>query len=387
MIRSWKIGLSKLILEKVLEKFQISKKDTRWSQLEATAKSILLNLRENFVLNRENLPDDKLKKIADNFVKTGRIRIYIDDLDRGWQAKQRDIFEVSALLNAVRDLSSDDKNLQFCIGLRTDVYFLVRTSDESTDKIETNVIRLTWENHEIFVVFAKRVATHFEYEVTDKMLINIDQKKLSEYFAPIIDLRFKYKGHWENAPIHKVLLSLTRKRPRDLVKLLSGAAKEAFRNDSEIIRNEDLKNTFENYSNERIQDLVLEFRSELPEVEKLLYGMRPQSRKGLQRGQFLFTNDALIRKIRSIMQGVHFQFTSGRPVSPKSLAEFLYKIDFIIARGEDTESRPFWKTFDQNRMLQSQFVDFGFKWEVHPAYRWALQPASVQRILEELEGS
>lgn len=384
-IRAWRVGLSKIILSKIIEKFSLTKENTVWSNIESSAKSIILHVSRNLSKNYENLNTEELQLIAEKFLKDSRIRVFIDDLDRGWEAKKGDIADISALLNAVRDLCSDDRRLQFCIGLRTDVYYLVRTSDESTDKIETNIINLTWSNHDIFVVFAKRAATYFGHEVTDKMLLNMSQGQLSNYFSDIIDLRFKYKGVWENAPIHKVLLSLIRRRPRDLVKLLTGAAKEANRAESEVITNENLKDTFENYSNERIQDLCLEFRSELPDMEKLLYGMRPKSRKGSQRGQFLFTNDAIIKKIKNIAQGVNFSFTNGRPVTAKALAEFMFKIDFLIARGIDDSERPFWKTFDQNRMLQSQFVDFGFDWEVHPAYRWALQPASVLKIIEDLE--
>ena len=58
--------------------------------------------------------------------------------------KFSDIEIISALLNAVRDISSEEKNIMFRISLRSDVYFFVRTSDESTDKISGNVIWLSW---------------------------------------------------------------------------------------------------------------------------------------------------------------------------------------------------------------------------------------------------
>jgi hypothetical protein len=57
---------------------------------------------------------------------------------------------------------------------------------------------------------------------------------------PIIEPRFKGIGKWQNAPIERVLLSLTRRRPRDLIKLFYGGAKEAFRHDHNKITTEDL---------------------------------------------------------------------------------------------------------------------------------------------------
>jgi hypothetical protein len=66
------------------------------------------------------------------------------------------------------------------------------------------------------------------------------------------------------------------------------------------------------------------------------------------------------------------------------LAAFLYKINFLTARKElpDLIER---KYFEESRYLQSRFVDFGFDWEVHPAYRWALQPEDQKSIFIDLK--
>ena len=84
-----------------------------------------------------------VNKIVETFKKENIIHIYLDDLDRGWEARRQDILKISALLNAIRDICGSEKTLQFRLGLRSDVYFLVRTSDESTDKIERNIIWMT----------------------------------------------------------------------------------------------------------------------------------------------------------------------------------------------------------------------------------------------------
>ena len=42
------------------------------------------------------------------------------------------------------------------------------------------------------------------------------------------------------------------------------------------------------------------------------------------------------------------------------------------------------KYFEENRYLSSQFADFGFDWEIHPAYRWALQPENISDIFRTL---
>ena len=272
----------------------------------------------------------------------------------------------------------------FRIGLRSDVYYLVRTSDESTDKIERNVIWLSWTNHDILAVMARRIETFFGVDRDQSQLTKLTQFDMSQnILSKVITPFFQGRGHWSNRPIHNVLLSLTRKRPRDLVKLMHGAARTAYLSNHEIISSKDLESTFESYSSERLQDIINEFRSELPNIEQLLFGMRPTKKGRRTSENFLYATDQLIMKIKDIMSHSNLAFTNEKHVSPNTLIQFLYKIDFIIAR-KDLDGRIDRKYFDQNRFLASEFADFGYDWEIHPAYRWALQPQNVFEILDQI---
>lgn len=207
--------------------------------------------------------------IVDNFIKTGIVHVYIDDIDRGWSASKSDIMNISALLGAMRDIAGSDgeRRVRFRIGLRSDVYYLVRTSDESTDKIETSVVWLSWSNHEVLLIMAKRIESYFGIEHNQSALLKMDQPSITRnILSKVIEPKFLGAGHWSNAPIHTVLLSLTRQRPRDLVKLMHGAAKYAQAANHDIITSNDLERAFPAYSNERLQDIINEFRSELPEI-------------------------------------------------------------------------------------------------------------------------
>ncbi|MBW4500340.1 MAG: hypothetical protein KME57_12465 [Scytonema hyalinum WJT4-NPBG1] len=58
---------------------------------------------------------------------------------------------------------------------------------------------------------------------------------------------------------------------------------------------------------------------------------------------------------------------------------------FLTARKESPNGGILRKYFEENRYLKSKFVDFGFDWEIHPAYRWALQPDTIEDIFRNLE--
>jgi hypothetical protein len=179
-------------------------------------------------------------------------------------------------------------------------------------------------------------------------------------------------------------MSLIRKRPRDLVKLCTLAARKAReRRDSHILT-EDFQDIFEEYSQGRIQDTINEFRSELPEIERLILNMKPSRRERTTREGYVYRTDELLKKIQTVTERGAFRFANRGEASNKNLAAFLYKINFLTARKEtrDGIDRKF---FEENRYLTCNFADFGYDWEVHPAYRWALQPDDPRSIWKELE--
>lgn len=385
-IAGFKKLLTRSIYRKALDSLGVKDAGAVKVSLANTGKQLLSAIVEKTINSIGADFDESSAGLRKSLMSSREIRVYIDDIDRGWTASRDDISNISALINAARDLTNEDSGLKLRIGLRSDAYFLYRTSDESTDKIESNVIRLNWDRHDVLTVIALRVASYLKSATDLRTLPDRHQREIARELHPIIDERFTVgKGHWDGAPIHTVLLSLNRNRPRDLIKLLTEAGKEAYRRNNDKIKSKDLEAVFANYSHGRITDLCLEFKSELPQIDKLMYNMGPSARVQDKSKRWRYTNDELVKKIRNIRQSHQFVFQNGMPVTEKTLAEFLYKIDFLIARDTGPDGDPRWTHFDQNRMLQSQFVDFGYSWEVHPAYRWALQPKSTHEILESIE--
>jgi hypothetical protein len=74
------------------------------------------------------------------------------------------------------------------------------------------------------------------------------------------------------------------------------------------------------------------------------------------------------------MQNGDFVFSDGHTATAKELLTFLYKINFIVARKDLRDGFIDRKYFEDNNYLSSECVEFGYEWEVHPAFRWALYP-------------
>jgi len=361
-IRDWKDGISEIVTRKVIA--SLIKDQTEKVPFIARNVRSIVDFVKSFISPAAGQFTDDL--LVDEFLKTGKVSVYIDDLDRGWEGKGKDVSRISALLNAIRDISSENRSIYFRVSLRSDVYYLVRTSDESTDKIEGSVIWHSWTNHEIFVLLVKRIESFFGRDINEQELLKQRQPLLAHYLQPVFEEKFTGRGHWENAPIYRVLMSLVRKRPRDLVKLCTLAGKNARVTQSNFIHTQNLESVFAEYSQGRLQDTINEFRSELPQIERLLLGMKPSKRGKQTKEGYVYSTDTLIKKLKNIQEQGEFSFSNGKKADSKQLAAFLYKINFITARKESGEEIQR-KYFEENRYLSSEFADFGFDWEVHPA--------------------
>ncbi len=383
-IKQWKYGLTKIIGEKVLTEFGIFEDDLK-NQLSKFGIKLITFFAETISSVGKKINLQPSEKIAvDNFLRTKKVVVYIDDLDRGWQGKKDDVSRISALLNAVRDLANDNPGLIFKIALRTDVYYLVRTSDESTDKIEGTVIWFNWTNQEILVMLIKRILSFFNESFDENILLKTPQKHLAHYMHRIFEEKFEGSGKWENVQMYRVLMSMIRKRPRDLVKLCSQAAHEAQKDNSKKICTRHLISIFEEYSQGRIQDTINEYKSELPNIEKLIFGMKPTKKEKIASDAYVFTTQDLHLKLNKLISSSVLKFANNKPTNAKELANFLYKINFLTARKILDTGEIQRKYFEESRYLSSSMVDFGYDWEIHPAFRWALQPDDINTIFHTM---
>ena len=120
-IRQWKYGLTKIIGSKALSELGLYD-DTLKNKLNLFGVKLISFITDTIKLGKVDINIDPAKKaLIDNFIKTKKIIVFIDDLDRGWQGKKEDIIRVSALLNAIRDFASENSGLSFKVSLKTNL--------------------------------------------------------------------------------------------------------------------------------------------------------------------------------------------------------------------------------------------------------------------------
>jgi hypothetical protein len=383
-IKKWKYGLTSIITEKVLQEFGVNDPSYKGKIIQYGMKviNLIADTAKPFLKSKVDWTSGQ-KALVENFMNSKKIIVYLDDLDRGWQNRKEGIIMISALLNSIRDLSYQNPGLLFKVSLRSDVYAAIRLEDESSDKISGNVIWQAYSLHEIYVMVIMRVLTFFGKSFDEKNLMNTEQRYLSHNLESIMSTTFNGNGLWEKAPIHQVILSLIRKRPRDIVKLCSLAARKAHADNSNIINSIHFESIFEEYSQGVIHDTIVEFKSELSDIERLIFGMKPNKKTSKTADSFVYTTSELKSKIQNIIEQGQFKFANNKTASPQELIQFLYKINFLTARKVLEDGTIQRKYFEENNYLSARYVDFGYDWEVHLAYRWALQPDTLDNLLSK----
>lgn len=315
-------------------------------------------------------------RILERLLNERKIRIYIDDLDRGWNAKREDIKRLSALINAIGDLTTDIKGLQIRIALRTDVYTLIRESDESTDKFESSLLSCSWTNAEVLITLVKRINTYLWEKYDEEELSNMKRYDPTEFLNPIFEERLTGTSYFRNSPIHKIIMLVVRRRPRDMVKLCISAAQKALDENADRIQGKHIIAVLENYSVERMTDLINEFNSEMGNIKKLLYNMGPTTKERNEKkiNRFVYTTDELYKKIKTNMERFNITFKYNPNPDIHDIAHFLYKIGFIYAIKKYDSGYLKKVHFEEKKQLLLKHIGgHGYSWAIHPAYRSALE--------------
>lgn len=195
-------------------------------------------------------------------------------------------------------------------------------------------------------------------------------------------------GAWDRTPTRRVILSMTRNRPRDLVTLLTLAAEEAQRRRHTQISSEDLARVFQRYSEDRLNDLTVEYGTRLLGLEALFLSFKPSNSSGRASGKFRYTNDRMATHLKALLKDrggkIRFSYENSAP-DYRRILDFLYRIDFLQAWYKNLDGSLERVSFQDRQLAVSGVAEFGYSWEVLPAYRWAIQPTKIMDVIDSLE--
>jgi hypothetical protein len=100
----------------------------------------------------------------------------------------------------------------------------------------------------------------------------------------------------------------------------------------------------------------------------------------------VFETSEIRAKIREVLNRVPLRFNSGEYPSVEAVHKFLFKIDFLTARLELDDGFIDRRYYDEGRKLDEFFGKGKWKWEVHPAYRWAIgYDTGLEKVFDDIQ--
>ncbi len=314
-------------------------------------------------------------------VKNRQVWILIDDLDATFQNTTNENISLSTFFSACRYITQDMKDINFRVSMRSDVWPIVRRFDEAQDKMEQYVHEIVWEKSDFRKILHMRVVSQYK-ELGISLPGKFPNESNEEYEERTISQIFSKKMQWGKKEVftYNIIYTLSYTRPRWAVQLCKLAQKNAVKRNSTIITRGDIDLVWGEYGRKRIADLVAEHKHQCKEVEELVNAFRGAHRL-MQRDELLkLINNKIITHLNPHIEG---QFAS----SSKEVANFMYRIGFIVARSEEGDIYHHYHFQEMPDLLSSRTSDdFNVKWEIHPCYREALDIKKINKYTRIKQG-
>lgn len=173
--------------------------------------------------------------------------ILIDDLDLGWDNSLPSNNLLLGLLSATSYLSSKSHNIYTCVFLREDVYSILLSLTQHSDKYR-NVERIRWEKNDLINILNLRIA----YNRKNKGLPPIDNPFLAVFPET---LGTSNTDNW--------LIERTLARPRELIQLARYYTESVDGEEPDV---DALKNSEADYSSWKLDDLCSEYSNQYPDL-------------------------------------------------------------------------------------------------------------------------
>jgi energy-coupling factor transporter ATP-binding protein EcfA2 len=313
-------------------------------------------------LERElrNVADvDSLEHHLSNIARNGaKFVILVDDLDLGWNNSKVANNLLLGLLAAINHLSSLSSNLYVCVFLREDVYSILITQTQHSDKYR-NIERIRWDKSDLLQVLNERI--NFNRNRSELSTLN-------DPFNTVFPLTVGTSNtdNW--------LLERTLCRPRELIQLARYYTESV---DGDNPSDNALKSSEQGYSSWKLDDLCTEYSNQYPGLISIFSYWKTnffRNKYHLKRSEI---EEMLLRIAGEVALNEHWFNSIVDATDIDSFLKLLYEIGFIgdFVQGGEGGSKTFYSYLDRH---EPRFEEV----QIHPCFRRAVN--TVERIRVKL---
>lgn len=290
----------------------------------------------------------------------------VDDIDATFKNTENNRARLSAFFSACRDLAQKVKGLTLRIAVRTDVWTLLRGSDEALDKCDQYVFNLRWSTEQVAYILISKVDAYFQLYAKPIVATEVGEAaRKSQAFRSVFQQKYPW-GRDDRIESQTYVALYSQGRPRWSATLCRSAALKAEARGHIKIDEPDIKSALPTYSAQRRLDLVGEHSQEYRDMNGLI-----QVFSGWKKS---FTTQEMLARI-STEHTKKSTDSEVRSADAVQLAHLLFRSGAItaVSRGSgkklkrlDYEDRP-------TLLTSRASLDEGFDWEIPMFLRAALK--------------
>lgn len=295
-----------------------------------------------------------LVQICDSGAK---LVVMIDDLDLGWDNSETANNLLLGLLTATNHISALHRNIHTIIFLREDVYSILISQTQHSDKYR-NVERLRWEKEELIQILTNRISFNFQ-----QLGEPIPDNPFFAVFPEMVSTT--YCDNW--------LTERTLSRPRELIQLARYYTESV---DGNHPNDTKLKDSESNYSSWKLDDLCAEYSNQYPGISEIMSYWKTK--------YFRHKYHLKRAEIEDMLFNIMTDVTLNQPWFNKIVADanftelldILYEIGFIgdFVLGGEGGSKTFYSHSERH---EPRFEEV----QIHPCFRKAVN--TVDRIRQK----
>ena len=190
-----------------------------------------------------------------------RVLMFVDELDRGWDASEDAIAYVAGLFQAAMSINTRTPNIRVLMSLRRELYENIPALYEDAQKVRDVIEIIEWDEPELLELVGKRIAASFP---TREMA---PRRAWNSFFAETLDYRQTKSFNY--------VVDRTLYRPREMIQFCLNMQSRAVQLRAELPINYNVISEAEHsYSEERTKDIAAEYRFQYPGLGSVLETFR-----------------------------------------------------------------------------------------------------------------
>ncbi len=247
-----------------------------------------------------------------------RVLVFVDELDRGWDASEDAKAFVAGLFQACAKLNDLSDGLRVYISLRQELYDSIPAVYEDAQKYRDLIEEIYWDEATLLKLIAKRI----RFSLTS-LSSQDDETCWAEVFSEVLEYRQTKSFNY--------MIDRTLYRPREMIEFATRASEVAQdRGPSGFPIDYSALNEAENrYSQERTKDIAAEYRFQFPGLSSVFEAFRGES--------YSFDRPWLEDRCLEIVvgetsiDGAAEQWASS--IGPDDLIDVLWRVGFLRAQA------------------------------------------------------